>query len=77
LSDRDLAAVDDATADAAVLAQLQDVLPADQLEALTARVIDGREYADIARELQTSESVVRKRVSRALAQLRSIREEAS
>lgn len=77
LSDRDLAAVDDAAADADVLAQLHDVLPADQLQALTARVIDGREYAEIARDLQASQSVVRKRVSRALAQLRSIRQEAS
>jgi RNA polymerase sigma factor (sigma-70 family) len=77
LSDRDLQAVDDLAADADVLAELQDVLPADQAQALTARVIDGREYVDIARQLQTSESVVRKRVSRALAQLRSIRQEAS
>lgn len=75
LSDRDLAAVEDAAADADLLAQLRELLPADQLQALTARVIDGREYSEIARELQTSQSVVRKRVSRALAQLRSIREE--
>jgi RNA polymerase sigma factor (sigma-70 family) len=77
LSDRDLRAVDDLAADADVLAALRDVLPADQVQALTARVIDEREYADIAHELQTSESVVRKRVSRALAQLRSIRQEAT
>jgi RNA polymerase sigma factor (sigma-70 family) len=77
LSDRDLAAVDDATADADLLGELRELLPADQLQALTARVIDEREYAEIAQELQTSESVVRKRVSRALAQLRSIRQEAS
>lgn len=77
LSDRDLAAIDDETADADVLAQLQELLPADQFQALTARVIDGREYAEIAQELQTSQSVVHKRVSRALAQLRSIRQEAS
>lgn len=74
-SDRDLAAVDDATADSDVLAQLRELLPDDQFQALAARVIDGREYAEIAQELQTSESVVRKRVSRALAQLRSIRQE--
>ncbi len=77
LTDRDLAAIDDAAADADMLAHLQRVLPADQLRALMARVIDGQEYAEIARELQTSESVVRKRVSRALSHLRSIREEAS
>lgn len=75
LSDRDLAAVEDTAADADLLAQLRELLPADQLHALTARVIDGREYSEIARELQTSQSVVRKRVSRALSQLRSTREE--
>jgi RNA polymerase sigma-70 factor (ECF subfamily) len=75
LSDRDLAAVDDATADADLLGELRELLAADQFQALTARVIDGREYAEIAQELQTSQSVVRKRVSRALAQLRSIRQE--
>ena len=77
LSDADLAAVDDAAADADVLAQLTELLPADQLQALRARVLDGRDYAEIAQELQTSESVVRKRVSRALSHLRSIRQEAS
>lgn len=77
LSDRDLVAVEDAAADADLLNQLRDRLPPDQLEALTARVIDGRDYAEIARQLQTSQSVVRKRVSRALAHLRSIRDEAS
>lgn len=76
LSDRDLAAVEDATADADLLGELQKLLSADQFQALTARVIDGQEYAEIARELRTSESVVRKRVSRALSHLRSIREEA-
>jgi RNA polymerase sigma factor (sigma-70 family) len=75
LSDRDLAAVDDATADADLLSELRGLLPADQFQALNARVINGREYAEIAQELQTSESVVRKRVSRALAQLRSSRQE--
>jgi RNA polymerase sigma-70 factor (ECF subfamily) len=77
LFDEDLAAIENAAADTDVLAGLEEVLAADQLQALTARVIDGREYAEIARELHTSESVVRKRVSRALAQLRSIREETS
>lgn len=77
LSDPDLEAVDDAIADEALLGQLRELLPTDQFQALTARVIDGREYAQIADELKTSQSVVRKRVSRALAQLRSIREETS
>ena len=39
----------------------------DQREAVQARVIDDRSYGDIAVELNTSEAVVRKRVSRGLA----------
>lgn len=50
--------------------ELLDSLPADQREAIRARVLDERGYADIARELRTSELVVRKRVSRGLARLR-------
>jgi RNA polymerase sigma factor (sigma-70 family) len=77
LNDRDLAAIEQAAADADLVTQLRAVLPNDQLQALLARVLDGRDYVEIAQELQTSQSVVRKRVSRALAQLRSIRQEAS
>jgi RNA polymerase sigma factor (sigma-70 family) len=47
-----------------------DVLVTEQRDAVTARVIDGREYADIARDLDVSETVVRKRVSRGLSALR-------
>jgi len=75
LSDRDLAAVDDAAADADIIAELEAELPNDQFQALTARVLDGRDYSDIASELETSPSVVRKRVSRAVAHLRSTRQE--
>ena len=49
---------------------LVDALPVEQREAITARVIDGREYAEIADELRCSEQVIRKRVSRGLATLR-------
>ena len=45
-------------------------LPADQAEAVQARIVDERDYDDIARELRTSEAVVRKRVSRGLGALR-------
>ena len=45
-------------------------LPDDQAEAVRARIVDEREYDDIARELRTSEAVVRKRVSRGLSTLR-------
>lgn len=46
-------------------------LPGDQQRALKARVLDERGYDEIAAELQCSESVVRKRVSRGLAALRT------
>jgi len=50
---------------------LVDELPDDQQDALRARVIDERDYADIARDLRCSEAVVRKRVSRGLEILRA------
>lgn len=50
--------------------RLVDQLPPDQREALHARVVEEREYADIADELRCSEAVVRKRVSRGLAAVR-------
>jgi RNA polymerase sigma-70 factor (ECF subfamily) len=74
LDDGDIAAIDDSAADTDLLAEFEAALPAEQLQAFTARVLDGRDYGEIAQELETSPSVVRKRVSRALARLRTIRE---
>ena len=51
-----------------------DRLPPDQREALRLRVLDERDYAEIARELECSEAVVRQRVSRATRTLRAMRE---
>jgi RNA polymerase sigma factor (sigma-70 family) len=51
--------------------ELLEQLPADQRQALTARVVDERGYGEIATEISCSESVVRKRVSRGLATLRA------
>jgi RNA polymerase sigma factor (sigma-70 family) len=45
-------------------------LPADQRHAVAEHVVEGRGYADLAASLQTSEAVVRQRVSRGLATLR-------
>jgi RNA polymerase sigma-70 factor, ECF subfamily len=53
-----------------LLAGLAAELPADQYEALRARVLDERGYEEIARELACSPAVVRKRVSRAISNLR-------
>ena len=46
-------------------------LPADQRDAVLARVVDERSYAEIAAELKVSEAVVRQRVSRGLSTLRT------
>lgn len=50
---------------------LVDDLPTAQREAVLARVVQERDYEEIARTLDTSEAVVRQRVSRALAVLRT------
>jgi RNA polymerase sigma factor (sigma-70 family) len=50
--------------------ELVEELPAGQREAVRARVVDEREYGDIAKDLRCSEAVIRKRVSRGLARLR-------
>jgi RNA polymerase sigma-70 factor (ECF subfamily) len=50
--------------------QLIDELPPEQREAVRAHVLEDRPYAEIARGSDTSEAVVRKRVSRGLGALR-------
>ena len=46
-------------------------LPVDEQTAVRARVIEERDYGEIARSLGCSEMVIRKRVSRGLARLRT------
>jgi RNA polymerase sigma-70 factor (ECF subfamily) len=50
--------------------ELVERLPPEQEQAVRARVIEEREYGEIATDLRCSEAVVRKRVSRGLAQMR-------
>jgi RNA polymerase sigma-70 factor, ECF subfamily len=71
LDDDDLARVDElaAAAQQPVL-ELVERLPERQREAVRSRVLDEREYSDIARELSCSELVARQRVSRGLSRLR-------
>lgn len=70
LDDRDLERVAEISAETDLLKELAARLEPDQFLALRARVLDEREYADIAAQFRCSESVVRKRVSRALGVLR-------
>jgi RNA polymerase sigma factor (sigma-70 family) len=51
---------------------LLDALPDDQRAAVLGRVIDERDYDELARSLDCSELVVRQRVSRGLRVLRSL-----
>lgn len=75
LEDSDLERVREISAETDLRARLARLLPADQCEALCARVIDEQAYPAIAGQLSCSEAVVRKRVSRALATLRQGQEE--
>ena len=68
-TDSDLWRIEGLAGDVEVVS-LVDELPADERRAVNARVVDGREYADIAQELQISPAGARKRVSRGLASLR-------
>ena len=69
LDDADLAQIE-ALADGSGATALLELLSPDQRDAIRAHVIDERGYDEIARSLATSESVVRKRVSRGLAAVR-------
>jgi RNA polymerase sigma factor (sigma-70 family) len=55
--------------------ELLEGLPPLAKEAVRARVVDERDYPEIARDLRCSEAVVRKRVSRGLTALRDRMEE--
>ena len=71
LDDDDLTRVDElaAATDQPVL-ELVEQLPERQRDAVRSRVLEEREYGEIARQLNCSELVARQRVSRGLARLR-------
>lgn len=69
LNDEDLERIEQLGESTGVLALLEG-LPARQRAAVRARVLQQREYADIAAELRCSEMVVRQQVSRGLTRLR-------
>jgi RNA polymerase sigma-70 factor, ECF subfamily len=69
LTDDDIARID-RIGEPDAMTGLVGELPAEQRHAIRARVIDEREYDEIAQTLHVSEAVVRKRVSRGLATLR-------
>lgn len=76
LDDEDLARIDVLSSDQRV-DQLLRGLPRAQRDAIRARIVEDRNYGEIAGALETSEMVVRKRVSRGLSQLRAELEDES
>jgi RNA polymerase sigma factor (sigma-70 family) len=78
LDDEALAAVEELAGGAGSDAlTLLEELPPDQREAIRARVLGERDYAELARDLECSQSVARQRVSRGLRTLRARIEGAS
>lgn len=72
LTDADLAEVERrAAAGGTALDDALRELPDDMRRALLARVVEEREYRDIAEELGCSEQVIRQRVHRGLRRLRT------
>ena len=68
LTNDDLARVDELGGGGVM--ELVDGLPERQRAAVRGRVLEGRSYGELARELNCSELVVRQRVSRGLSRLR-------
>jgi RNA polymerase sigma factor (sigma-70 family) len=74
MDDEDMRRIEQLTDAADLPSLMAERLSAEQLVVLQARVVEEREYAEIARTLRCSEAVVRKRVSRALNTLRTAME---
>jgi len=72
LDDADLQRIEE-VAEAADLAEMvRATLSATEYEALRARVVDEESYEELALRLRCSEAVARKRVSRAIANVRTV-----
>ena len=76
LDDEALTMIEQRCDDGALLAALS-ALPPDERTAIEGRILDERDYRDLAGDLRCSEAVVRQRVSRGLRRLRSTTEEPS
>jgi RNA polymerase sigma-70 factor (ECF subfamily) len=77
-SDDDLAEIEErASRGASRVEALLAELPPAQRDAITARIVEEREYTQIAGELRCSEQVVRQRVHRGLRRLRVLLKEST
>jgi len=75
LGDAELERIEELGGETDALALLAE-LPEDQRRAISGRVLEQREYAELASQLRCSESVVRQRVSRGLRNIRDRLEQA-
>ena len=73
LSDAALERIERTAGSEVAIAEALAALPEDQRAAVTERVLDERGYDEIAARARTSQSVIRKRVSRGLAGMRARR----
>lgn len=73
LNDGDIQRIDSLTDEGRVLALLER-LPEEQRDAVRAYIVDDRTYPEIAADAQTSQMVIRQRVSRGLRRLRKMLE---
>ena len=69
LTDADIARIE-SLGESTTASALLEALAPEQREAVRAHVLDERSYTEIAAEIEVSEAVVRKRVSRGLANVR-------
>jgi RNA polymerase sigma factor (sigma-70 family) len=72
LDDQDIERIGEIADSTDLLEHLDRYLPAGQAFAVKARIVDERDYAEIASQLRCSQTVVRMRVSRALKTLRQV-----
>jgi RNA polymerase sigma-70 factor (ECF subfamily) len=72
LDDKDIRRIEDVASSTDVVAELEKRIPAAEWQAFRAYVLDDETYGQIASRLRCSEAVVRKRVSRAKSNLRTI-----
>jgi len=69
--DADLARVDELVRDGNPVLESLQLLPSSQRDAVWARIVEERDYGEIALAVGASEAVVRQRVHRALSRLRA------
>lgn len=70
VDDEDLRRVDELAEEGRRALDLLETLPRDQRIAVRKHVIEGASYSDLARQLNSSEALIRQRVSRGLRRLR-------